>query len=348
MNHKRSQRRSKKRFSSGKTHVYKILDVEDSITVKVNNNNVQIYENKNLIKTYKPLQIFIGKSELDNITRFSGAFGNKYNGNTILIKISFGYQENMSESEFILSKMNYHGDIAHNIMSYLHDNYLKQPQHKYIYIGSSIKSFEFNEIVKYVSPVGNNEVPYPYAIDKYNNVILFQDNIVLTKWTDKIDFDNSDPYTTYYGHDMYWYNMLNKDFFKKYNVKNFFFKYEDDEDDEDDEDYEELLLKFNNNNMFRYDEDDEDDDDENDEDDENDDDENDENDEDEDEDVINNHKVFMYKTPSHLKYNNLYNNLYKTNFDDSIERIITPIAHQILLDYKDYLGIRDLKTKKMR
>ena len=43
---------------------------------------------------------------------------------------------------------------------------LKNPDGKYVYVGYLI--FEFTplaDIVEFVSPVGNNDVPYPYAID---------------------------------------------------------------------------------------------------------------------------------------------------------------------------------------
>jgi hypothetical protein len=51
---------------------------------------------------------------------------------------------------------------------------LKQTPYDYIYIGDCIFSFttEKDEIIKYHSPVGNNGVPYPFAISKQNTYLM--------------------------------------------------------------------------------------------------------------------------------------------------------------------------------
>ena len=53
---------------------------------------------------------------------------------------------------------------------------LQTGKNKYVYIGDGIRSFTTKNgdvIKKYYSPVGNNEVPYPYAIgDKYVYIML--------------------------------------------------------------------------------------------------------------------------------------------------------------------------------
>lgn len=85
-----------------------------------------------LIKHYKPLQIFIGKSELNKMTEFSESYGPEWDGNSILLKI-------------------------------------KEDSGKYTYamIGCSIYEFETDEpIIDFVSSVGNNCVPYPYAVSE--------------------------------------------------------------------------------------------------------------------------------------------------------------------------------------
>lgn len=82
----------------------------------------------NLIVKYGPLKIFIGKSVTNKMTSFSGGHGEKWDGNSILLRIG-------NTDEF-----------------------------RYVYIGTEI--FEFvteEEITAYVSSVGNNCVPYPYA-----------------------------------------------------------------------------------------------------------------------------------------------------------------------------------------
>ena len=54
---------------------------------------------------------------------------------------------------------------------------------KYIYIGSEIYSFttgngKENAIVKYISPIGNNDVPYPYAISGKYTYLMIEDVIL--------------------------------------------------------------------------------------------------------------------------------------------------------------------------
>jgi hypothetical protein len=91
-------------------------------------NNEVIFDN--LIKKYSSNEIFIGKSDLCEMTRHSKNHGNKWDGNSILLHI-----DNGSNNKF-----------------------------KYVHIGMCVFEFETDErIEKYVSRVGNSEVPYPYA-----------------------------------------------------------------------------------------------------------------------------------------------------------------------------------------
>lgn len=83
---------------------------------------------ENLIKEYEFLEIFIGSSPLNEMTKFSGGHGAKWDGNSILLRIG-------PDDEF-----------------------------KYVHIGMDVYEFTTDEkIIKYVSSVGNNCVPYPYA-----------------------------------------------------------------------------------------------------------------------------------------------------------------------------------------
>ena len=80
---------------------------------------------------------------------------------------------------------------------------------KYIYIGHEIYSFETasgkdNEIIKYISPIGNNDVPYPYAISEKNTYLMIEDVILDNQYLNdsRISSDNqykNDPYCLYYG-----------------------------------------------------------------------------------------------------------------------------------------------------
>lgn len=82
----------------------------------------------NLIGKYTPITVFIGKSVLNSMTDFSGGYGDKYDGNSILLRVG-------DNTEF-----------------------------RYIFIGLNVVEFTTDEVItKYVSSVGNNQVPYPYA-----------------------------------------------------------------------------------------------------------------------------------------------------------------------------------------
>ena len=71
---------------------------------------------------------------------------------------------------------------------------LKIDENKYIFIGCIIYSFTTDyEITKFISPVGNNDFPYPYAIDTINNYYIMLHTIIISV-NHKID----DPYDYYY------------------------------------------------------------------------------------------------------------------------------------------------------
>lgn len=139
--------------------VYKFLH-----RTKEKNKIIDTYENTPICK-YKALQIFVGKSIKNNMTKFSGGTGFKFDGNSILLNIN-----NLT----------------------------------YIYIGKSIYKFNaLNKIITYVSPIGNSDVPYPYAIDIDGNIYLINDNKIIINNIDLIEnminsqFD--DPYSLYYN-----------------------------------------------------------------------------------------------------------------------------------------------------
>ena len=99
-----------------------------------------------LIKHYSIQEYFIGISPKNAMTKFSGGYGKYFTGNSILIKI---------------------------------DN------NKYVYIGSDIYSFTAEtNIIRYVSPVGNNDVPYPLAYGSQNVYVFgFDDHKYIPKET---------------------------------------------------------------------------------------------------------------------------------------------------------------------
>ena len=131
----------------------------------INNNytNIDIYYNYNnnnydLILNYNPKKIWIGESPLSEITKYGGGHGNNFLGNSILIELE---------------------------------------NNKHIFIGHIIFSFiSQNKIIKYMSEVGNNDVPYPYAVDSNNNYYLIIEEVILKNIPK--DF-NDNPYYYYYN-----------------------------------------------------------------------------------------------------------------------------------------------------
>uniref|UniRef100_A0A6C0HMK1 Uncharacterized protein n=1 Tax=viral metagenome TaxID=1070528 RepID=A0A6C0HMK1_9ZZZZ len=158
-------------------NVYYILDNRNKpFKVVINGKTIKILKNldkyleyeKTPSLTFNANKIFIGYSPKTEMTLISDGYGPKYNGNSILL--------------------------------YIKDN-------EYVYIGHEIYSFtSISEIIKYVSPVGNNDVPYPYAIDKDNNIYLMIENVILLNKffknlnSSSIDITNDkfDPYRIYY------------------------------------------------------------------------------------------------------------------------------------------------------
>lgn len=116
-----------------------------------------------LVKIYKTKKMFIGKSPLTPMTKFSGGHGSTFNGNTILLQIE---------------------------------------TNKYVYIGSNIYEFKTNDIIEdYYSPIGNNDVPYPVALGTKNIYFMLDKTYVPNnKFENLTNKDKIDAYSYYYGH----------------------------------------------------------------------------------------------------------------------------------------------------
>ena len=114
-----------------------------------------ISNGKNTIYSVKPMRIFLGKSQVCNMTMFSGAFDKEvFDGNPILLEIS---EEN--------------------------------GKHKYVYIGGDmVCSFMTSDnIYEYISNMGNNLCPYSVATGE-GNYYLLAPNFKFVK-KDKIDYN---------------------------------------------------------------------------------------------------------------------------------------------------------------
>ena len=148
---------------------------------ELNNNYNSINKDKysKLVKKIKFKKAYIGKSPLNEMKRPSLGYGKKFDGNSILLEL---------------------------------------PNKKCVFIGLFIYEFTLlDKIIKYYSPVGNNDVPYPFIIG--DNYIYF---MVDNKYLDKKHLpknltkeDMTDLYSYYHGHkgneklDKYAKNMKN-------------------------------------------------------------------------------------------------------------------------------------------
>ena len=107
-------------------------------------------------------RMFVGKSPLNPMTKFSGGHGPRFDGNSML---------------FLL------GDNT------------------YMYVGDCIKTFRAapgDAVKRYVSPVGNSGVPYPYAEGELHTYLLIEDVRIPNAAIRGI---RGDPYDFYYNHE---------------------------------------------------------------------------------------------------------------------------------------------------
>jgi hypothetical protein len=109
-----------------------------------------------LIFTTSYQEAFVGYSRRNRMTLRSRSYGDDYDGNSILLRIK---------------------DL------------------EYIFIGHTVFRFiALNTINKYESPVGNNDVPYPWARDCDGRYYLMIENVILTVAPPRV----KNPYMYYY------------------------------------------------------------------------------------------------------------------------------------------------------
>jgi hypothetical protein len=109
------------------------------------------------VSHFSPKEIILGKSLKNKMTEFSGGYGAWATGNSILL-------------------------------------WIKDDQ--YVYIGESIFRFKsLSKIVKYLSPIGNSSVPYPYAIDEEGRYYLMIENVMIENISRGF---KRDPYDYFY------------------------------------------------------------------------------------------------------------------------------------------------------
>ncbi|AYV80801.1 MAG: DNA ligase [Harvfovirus sp.] len=141
---------------------------------------VHITDERTPILTLHPKKIFIGKSPLIKMTKHSGDHGPDFDGNSILLEME---------------------DLS------------------YIHIAMEIFSFSsIAKIINFVSPVGNNDVPYPYATDEYGNIYLLMENVILKNnaLLEKHIQTYDDPYSYYYDYNIITSNKKSLSPIKRY------------------------------------------------------------------------------------------------------------------------------------
>ena len=103
-------------------------------------------------------RMFVGKSPRNSMTRFSGGYGPRFDGNSMLFELADG--------------------------SYMH-------------IGDRVKTFKAapGDVVKrYVSPVGSSSVPYPYAEGEKYTYLMREDVRIPNAALPTASASNDDPY----------------------------------------------------------------------------------------------------------------------------------------------------------
>lgn len=129
-----------------------IVEIFDNWVYR-DNKHVHIFDDEMLepvlIDTIQAKEIFIGRSPQNRMTMFSGGHGSAYLGNSIL---------------------------------------LCTENNEYTFIGDCIYSFtSLSNITEFVSPVGNNDVPYPFAFDEQRN-LYDMNNRVIFKDSEKLKY----------------------------------------------------------------------------------------------------------------------------------------------------------------
>jgi hypothetical protein len=125
------------------------------VTVNGLHVNITKLDDEEVSVEYDVEAVFIGKSPRTSKTEFSGGHGPQFDGNTMLLCIRGA---------------------------------------EYVYIGDIIYTFTaIAKITKYVSEMGNSDVPYPYAVDILGNYYLMTERVILMGSS-----VHADPYETYY------------------------------------------------------------------------------------------------------------------------------------------------------
>jgi hypothetical protein len=114
---------------------------------------------------HRPSRVFPGRSPKNAFTEFGGGHGDRFYGNSVLVEFPTPDDDGF----------------------------------RYALIGRSITRIDVPDGARveiFMSPVGNNDVPYPYAVDSLGRTHLFLENVTLDPAA--ADEYGDDPYTYYY------------------------------------------------------------------------------------------------------------------------------------------------------
>ena len=118
----------------------------------------------------KHARAFVGRSPLTPQTKFSGGHGPKFDGNSVLFELPT--------------------DGPHPTRP--------TTTTPYVFVGECVRAFGTpSPIATFVSPVGNNDVPYPFAVDRAGVVYLVIEGVRLTAGPYAAEV-LLDPYDFYY------------------------------------------------------------------------------------------------------------------------------------------------------
>ena len=128
------------------------------------------------VKPTRYARVFVGRSPLNAMTKFSGGHGPRFDGNSMLFELPRATASGASGAS---------------------------GARRYVFVGTCVLAFGTRSpIVSFVSPVGNSDVPYPYAVDRSGVVYLLIEGVTLMPaGKDKgAPVYAEDPYGYYYRH----------------------------------------------------------------------------------------------------------------------------------------------------
>lgn len=201
-------------------------DTTDDTTVDTTNDNP--------FEMINSSYVWIGESPLTEMTQISGAHDDRFLGNSILIEVKSSdslihvKQNKVSKHRPLYedtheirdrechvrettsnAKNQTNGRCCAVTSLQISNKHTQLPKRSplYVFVGHCIfKFFAHSRIVEYVSEVGNNDVPYPYAIDADGNYYLMTEEVILREVSS--DYRRR-PYEYYYANRRRYSDLVN-------------------------------------------------------------------------------------------------------------------------------------------